>query len=140
MCCSKQFGTRTVEGGPMIKLVYCIRKAAGISDEEFHRYWLEEHGPRVRRHAEALGASRYVQSHTLDSDANRLLQASRGARDPYDGITELWWSDEAVFEAANATTEGRAAGLDLLEDERRFIDLEASSLFMTREHEIFSGR
>jgi hypothetical protein len=30
-----------------------------------------------------------------------------------------------------------AAGQDLLEDERHFIDMEASSLFLTEEHEIF---
>ena len=121
----------------MIKLVFCIRKAKGISDAEFRRYWLEEHGPRVRGHAAALGASRYVQSHTIDTDLNAGLQASRGARDPYDGITEVWWKDEPALQAGLATEAGRAAGLDLLEDERRFIDLEASSLFLTEEHEIF---
>lgn len=121
----------------MIKLVYCIRKAAGISQAEFHRYWLEEHGPRVRGHATALGATRYVQSHTLASEMNVGLQLSRGALDPYDGITELWWVDEEALRVGLETEAGRAAGLDLLRDERTFIDLEASSLFLTREHEIF---
>ena len=121
----------------MIKLVYCIRKRADISEAEFHRYWLEEHGPRVRGHAKALGADRYVQSHTFGSELNEGLRASRGMSPPHDGITELWWSDTEAFQKALASEDGIAAGKDLLEDERHFIDIGASTLFMTEEHEIF---
>ena len=121
----------------MIKLVYCIRKRADISQAEFHRYWLEEHGPRVRSHAKALGADRYVQSHTLDSEFNEGLRASRGMGAPHDGITELWWSDIESFTSGLGTEAGLAAGKDLLEDERHFIDFEASTLFLAEEHEIF---
>lgn len=121
----------------MIKLVYCIRRRADLSEAEFHRYWLEEHGPRVRGHAKALGADRYVQSHTLDSEVNGALRASRGMSPPFDGITELWWSDLGAFQEALGSHDGIAAGRDLLEDERRFIDFERSALFVTEEHEIF---
>lgn len=121
----------------MLKLVYCVRKRADVSDEEFHRYWLMQHGPLVRAFQQAMGAARYVQSHTVDPDLNALLQASRGSTRAYDGITEVWWIDRADFERGLATEEGRAAAQALLEDERNFIDLAASSLFMTEEHEIF---
>jgi hypothetical protein len=122
----------------MIKLVYCIRKRSDISQAEFHRYWLEEHGPRVRGHAKALGADRYVQSHTMDSELNQALRTSRGGmRPPHDGITELWWSDMQSFRNAMGTSAGLEAGKDLLEDERHFIDFEASTLFLAEEHEIF---
>ena len=121
----------------MIKLVYCIRKRADISEAEFHRYWLEEHGPRVKGHAAALGASRYVQSHTLDTPLNERFQQSRGAAPPHDGITELWWPDLETLQEVMQTAPAQEAARDLLEDERGFIDLEASTLFMTEEHEIF---
>ncbi len=121
----------------MIKLVYCIRKRDDISEEEFHRYWLEDHGPRVRGHAKALGAERYVQSHTCHPDLNESLQVSRGMSPAHDGITELWWSDRAALDQALASAEGRDAAADLIADERKFIDLEASTLFITEEHEIF---
>ena len=68
-----------------------------------------------------------------------LCRGPRGAGDPYDGITELWWGDEAALRETLGTDDARAAALDLLEDERRFIDLEASSIFLTEEHEIFGG-
>ncbi len=121
----------------MIKLVYCIRKRTDISAEEFHRYWLEEHGPRVRGHAKALGALRYVQSHTTDSELSEALRKSRGASPPHDGITELWWSDLESLQAALGTEAGVEAGRDLLEDEGHFIDFAASTIFLTEEHEIF---
>lgn len=121
----------------MIKLVYCIRKRADVSEEEFHRYWLEEHGPRVRGHAKAIGADRYVQSHNLRLGWNDALSGSRGMPAPHDGITELWWRDLEAFEAAMGSPAGAEAGKDLLEDERGFIDFEASTIFLAEEHEIF---
>jgi hypothetical protein len=121
----------------MIKLVYCIRKRADISEAEFHRYWLEEHGPRVRGHADAMGAMRYVQSHTLDTEMNDSFQQSRGMQAPHDGITEMWWPDLESLQEVMTTAAAQEAARDLLADERGFIDLEASTLFLTEEHEIF---
>lgn len=121
----------------MIKLTYCIRRRADVSPEEFRRHWLERHGPLVRRHAEAIGAVRYVQSHTLETELNDVLRGSRGAAPAYDGVTEVWWPSREALEAGLRTPEGQEAARALLEDERRFIDLAASSLFLTEEHEIF---
>ena len=121
----------------MIKLVYCITRRADVSPAEFHRYWLEEHGPKVKSVAEAIGACRYVQSHAVLHEANVALQASRGLADAYDGITEVWFADEAAFERAMTTPEGQAAGAMLVADEATFIDFARSSVFLTREHEIF---
>lgn len=121
----------------MLKLVYCVRKRADVSAEEFHRYWLAEHGPLVKSLQKAMRAIRYVQSHAIDAETNALLQSSRGSRDAYDGITEVWWSNREDFELGLATDEGRAAAEALLDDERSFIDLAASALFMTEEHVIF---
>jgi len=121
----------------MVKLVYCIRRRKGMSAEEFRSYWREQHAPRVDRLAKALRARRYVQSHTLESDLNEALRASRGAGAPYDGVTEVWWESEDEFAAAMGSEDGVEAGRALLEDERSFIDFEGSSLFLTQEHEIF---
>ncbi len=38
----------------MVKLVYCVRKRSDLSDEEFHDYWLNQHGPLVARLAPGL--------------------------------------------------------------------------------------
>jgi len=41
----------------MVKLVYCLRRRADISAEEFYRYWLNTHGPKVKNASEALRAA-----------------------------------------------------------------------------------
>jgi uncharacterized protein (TIGR02118 family) len=120
----------------MIKLVFCLRRLPSLTREEFQRHWYDRHAPLVRSHAKTLRIRRYVQTHTLTDPANDLLQASRGGPDAYDGVAELWWDDVAALAGATATEEGRAAGLALLEDERRFIDLARSALFVAQERPI----
>jgi hypothetical protein len=121
----------------MIKLIYCIKRKADISEREFHRYWLEDHGPKVRAVSAVIGAKRYVQSHSILPDVNAGFRASRGLAAGYDGITEIWFDDEASMAQGLGTTDGVAAAKMLLEDESHFIDFEGSSIFMTQEHEIF---
>lgn len=123
----------------MIKLVYTIRRRADFSPADFQRRWLE-HGALVRSVAEAIHATRYVQSHTLDTPRNARLAASRGMADGYDGITEVWWNNLDDLLAGLATDEGREAQRRLLADEAEFIDFANSAIFLTAEHEIFDFR
>jgi uncharacterized protein (TIGR02118 family) len=120
----------------MIKLTFCLHRLPSLSRDEFQRYWREQHAPLVARHAAVLRIRRYVQLHSLpDGDpANAGLQASRGGPADYDGVAELWWDSLDDLAAATASADGRAASLALLEDERRFIDLARSPLWLGREH------
>jgi len=100
---------------------------------------LQKHGPLVRSHAETLRIRRYVQTHTLDNAGlQRGIASYRGAPEAYDGVAELWWDSLDDLLQAPATPEGRAASLELLEDERRFIDHARSPLWVAAEHEIVS--
>ncbi len=121
----------------MIKLVYCVTRREDVSPEEFYRYWLNEHGPKVRSVARALNAVRYVQSHTILPERNKALQESRGLEPPYDGITEVWYPSSGESRAEVSADERQAAAKLLLDDESRFIDFSRSRVFMTEEHEIF---
>lgn len=113
----------------MIKIVMAVRRKDGMSPTEFRRYWLEEHGPLARGILESLGARRYVQTHTLDTDLNGALAAARGTREAYDGIAEVWWEGSLEdMGAVWATEEGQRASATLVEDEAKFIDLERSSI------------
>jgi uncharacterized protein (TIGR02118 family) len=124
----------------VIKLVFCLRRREGLSREEFQRYWRETHAPLVRERGPALGVRRYVQVHTLPEGASAALAASRGLEDEeYDGVAELWWDSLEALAAAGSTPEGRRAGAELLEDERRFIDLAHSPIFLAEEHAVIDG-
>ena len=120
----------------MIKLVFVIRRREDMTAEEFHRYWLEEHGPLARSLVEPLGARRYVQAHTVAPELNAQLAATRDTAEPYDGLAELWWDSLEDLAAAFASEEGQAAGQTLMEDEAKFIDFARSSLFLAEEHVI----
>jgi hypothetical protein len=121
----------------MVKLVYVIRRRADFSAEDFRRRWLAGHAPLVRDAASAIRARRYVQSHTIDTPLNEQLAASRGMGEAFDGITEVWWDTIEALMEGMSSDEGRAAAQRLLDDEREFIDLEKSFLFLTEEHLIF---
>jgi uncharacterized protein (TIGR02118 family) len=123
----------------MVKLTFCLRRLPRLSLEEFQQYWLETHGPLVRRHAQALGIRRYVQLHSVDHPLNAGLREARGAPEGFDGVAELWWDNLEDLMKSGATPEGGEAALALLEDEKRFIDLEKSPLWLGHEKTIVSG-
>jgi uncharacterized protein (TIGR02118 family) len=122
----------------MIKLVFCLRRLPHLSRQEFQGYWRDVHAPLVARHSKALRIQRYVQVHTLDSPLNDTLRESRAARECFDGVAEIWWKDDGDLRAAVESEAGMAAGAELLEDEKRFIDLERSSLWIGEENEVIS--
>jgi len=123
----------------MIKLSFALRRLPSLTREEFQAYWLEHHAPLVRELAPLLGIRRYVQLHTAESPLNDTLRAGRGGPEPFDGVAELWFDSVEAIERSTASAEGREAAMSLLEDERRFIDLERSPLWVGEEHEILRG-
>jgi len=120
----------------MIKLVFCLRRRAELTREEFQRYWRDEHAPLVRKHKDALGILRYVQVHTDYGPMTDALRKSRGGGEPYDGVAELWYESIEAMQASGANPDVRAAGRELYEDEKTFIDLENSTIFVGSEFEV----
>ncbi|MFV0524055.1 MAG: EthD domain-containing protein [Acidimicrobiales bacterium] len=120
----------------MIKLTFCLRRRHDLTRDQFQRYWSETHAPLVAERAAALGARRYVQVHTIDADGlHRSLQRRNGGSpEPFDGLAELWFDSVDDFMAGSASAQEAAAAL--LADERNFIDLAASPMFLGEEHQI----
>jgi|SRR5437867_4798893 len=119
----------------MIKIIYCLHRLPHLLRAEFHAYWRSVHGPLVAERAALLGIRRYVQCHAIDEASYAQLPASRDGLTGYDGVAELWLDGTAAAPAASHPAARRAAR-ELLDDERRFIDLSRSCLFVTEEHEI----
>jgi len=122
----------------MVHLIFCLRRLPHLSREEFQRYWRETHAPLVKKHAGVLGIKRYVQAHTIDPAEAQGIAAARGAPDPYDGVAELWFDLEELRSLAQREAAAEA-GRALLEDERRFIDLANSPIFITEDNVVIGG-
>jgi uncharacterized protein (TIGR02118 family) len=121
----------------MIKLTFCLHRLPSLSRQAFQHYWFDEHAPLVTKHRETLRIRRYVQLHSTTTDLNEAIRAGREAPEMYDGVAQLWWDDLESVVAAMSSSDGQAAGLALLEDERKFIDLARSPLFFGEEKTIF---
>ena len=93
----------------MVKLIYGITRRAGMTVEEFQRYWRETHGPIAAR---IPGVRKYVQCHGLAALGDGPYPPT------YDGVAELWFDDVETMRQALASPECDAAR----EDERNFID------------------
>ena len=104
----------------MIKLVYCITKKPGMTDEEFFHYWQHVHGPIGAR---IPGVRRLVQSHRIHVPGD-----ARAA--DFDGVAELWFDDLEALLAARRSPEWRTSG----EDEKNFIDHSKVAYFISEEH------
>lgn len=119
----------------MLKLLFCLRRKPGMTVEEFQRYWREVHAPLVAERAELLGIRRYVQVHTVHPDVNsRLRNRNDGSPEAFDGVAELWFDDLAAM--ASDDPDVVRASAELLEDERNFIDLSASPIWLAEEHPV----
>jgi len=120
----------------MIKLTFCLVRLPSLSREAFQAYWYDTHGPLVASVAEALQIRRYVQMHSLPTEASVGLRASREAPAEFDGVAELWFDSLEALAENGRRPEAQAAAALLLEDEKRFIDLPRSPLWWGQERVI----
>ena len=121
----------------MIDVVMCIRRKPDVDADEFHRYWLAEHGERVKRAAATIGAVRYVQYHTIDTGLEAIVQESRGGpADRFDGIAVISFLSLDDRAAKGAEPDALAIAEQLLADESAFIDHATSLIWFTEHHDL----
>ena len=84
----------------MLKLISLLKRADGVSKDEFRTWVTEDHAPFAR----ALpGLRRYVVNVTVDDD--EFL---------YDAVNEMWFDSEEAFTAAYETDIGKRVAADSL--------------------------
>jgi len=104
----------------MIKLVYCITRKQGLTDEQFFRYWKNVHGPIG---AQIPGLRKLVQSHRLAVPGDKY-------QPDYDGMAELWFDDTKALLEARQSPQWKAS----IADEANFIDASKVAYFVSQEH------
>lgn len=121
----------------MIELTYCMHRLPQLTHQEFVDYWHDRHAPLMRRHQGILRVRRYVQLCAVQTDLNLRVAQFRGGPPPFDGIAEVWYDSWDAFTAAASDPAAQAALGELLQDERRFIDVERSPVWVNEIREIF---
>ncbi len=106
----------------MIKSIVVAHRKAGLTREEFNRYWKNEHGPLAAKLIP--GVRRYVQNHLVDIP---------GMEYEGDGIVEMWYDD---IEAWQKSMKYIQSSKELAEDGAKFCDLRNASVWIVEEHVI----
>jgi len=83
----------------MFKAMILLTRRTDMTHEQFTQWWLEEHAPMARQ----LPGVREI----------RFNEVTEG--EGIDGVAELWFDDQASFEAAYSTEIGSSVAQDSLD-------------------------
>jgi uncharacterized protein (TIGR02118 family) len=108
----------------MIKVVYCVTKKPGLTDEEFFYHWKNIHGPIGARIPQLR---KLAQSHRISIPDVRPPD--------YDGVAELWFDDLESLLTARKSAEWKAS----TDDESNFIDPNKVAYFVSQEYIVFDS-
>jgi hypothetical protein len=114
-----------------LRMTATLRRNPSITREQFRHHWRELHGPWAMRHPEVFGFRHYIQNHTPpDADDNPLAR-ERNAPPAFDGVSEIY------RDAPTASVDEVAALRQAFhEDEKNFLDIDASPVFLGEVHVI----
>jgi len=108
-----------------LRMTAVLRRNPAITREAFRHHWREGHGPWALRHPEVFGFRHYVQLHTpADADDNPIARA-RKAPPAFDGVSEIYRDPPTASPEAVASLRQ-----EFIEDERNFLDIDASPVFL----------
>ena len=113
-----------IDGAPrpgMAKAVFQIKGKPGLSLPDFKKYWLDVHGPIVKK---CPGLRRYVQCHAVEG-------AYAYGNPRWDGVAELWCDDALAMERMFDSKEFREKAWP---DAANFLD--TISMFVAQEHQV----
>ncbi len=108
-----------------VKSIDFVNRKAGMSVDDFQKYWRVTHGPLCRA---AQAMRRYVQNPT-----RRAIYDS-GRTPPYDGVAMAWFDDMQALRAAAPTPEFERLRADV----ENFIARDRSPFVLTQERVILA--
>jgi uncharacterized protein (TIGR02118 family) len=107
----------------LTKGIFQLRRKPGMSLADFRQYWVEVHGPIVKR---LPGLRRYVQCHTVDA-------AYQYAEPRWDGVAQLWLDSPEAYQTMLDSDEFQNESWP---DGGKFLDLDLAVSFVAQEHQV----
>ena len=115
----------------MLKAIVLLKRKAELSTEQFIDYYENRHVPLVREVLPTIG--KYVRNY-LDTISVSSGRQEGSAPTPYfDVITELWFDDDAAYQAFVDALSDPEVSERLREDEERFLDRSIVQTYSVRE-------
>ncbi|MDR5651200.1 EthD domain-containing protein [Ruixingdingia sedimenti] len=116
----------------MLIVLGFYKRKPGLSHAEFSRHWRDVHGPLIRNHPViSTYMRRYLQHHLTPGTGFPGV----GALD-YDGFSESWWDSLEARQEAHGLEDFKQL---VIEDERQFIDMDATRILMFDNQNVVIG-
>lgn len=114
----------------MIRYLYCVKRAAGISPEEFARLWQgESFVGMVKRTAALYKAENWSMGLGLAVEANLTILEMSDSEPPYDGMIEYNWQNGSDLASIFQSKEGIKLNKEMTDYQSSFVDFDASPQF-----------
>ena len=123
------------EKSSVLKRTGIVRKLPNLSVAEAQLYWRTDHATLIRSFNPVTRVLRYIQLHVIEHpliDSLRAMHANKMG-EPFEGIV-TGWIDRLLTAAAEVTPEYKSAYLDIVKDERNFIDLPRGGMWVNKEY------
>jgi hypothetical protein len=115
----------------MIKMIGLLKRKPGMSTEAFRDYYESKH---------RLIGEKYLKDHACRYSRRYLTPllrsaAGREADTEYDVVLEVWYPDQAAYDASIARLGLPEVAAEIAEDEERFLDRPKNRFFTIEERE-----
>lgn len=116
------------EGMPNMKLICLLKRKPGMTPQEFRNHYEGVHAPLAAKLLPFF--TEYRRNYVLGDGAAVADHAQIGGPD-WDVITEFVFESRADYDAMCAALADPVIGAEIAEDEERFLDRSAITVFMT---------
>ena len=110
----------------MVNVVYCMRRRADLTLEQFLDHWGRVHAPIVTENLAVLRLAGYRRIVPKAHAMSPQIERRNISQPPYDGIALLTWASEEDLQQSLQDPKASEVQRALARDEKLFVDAERS--------------
>jgi len=110
----------------MINVVYCMRRRADLTLQQFLDHWGNVHAPIVMRNLAVLRLAGYQRIEPRVHEMSPQIERRNISAAPYDGIAMLSWATEEDLQRSLTDPQALDVQRELARDEKLFVDATTS--------------
>lgn len=110
----------------MVNVVYCMRRRADLTPEQFLDHWGKVHAPIVTDNLAVLRLVGYQRIVPRSHEMSPQIERRNLSQPPYDGIALLTWANEEDLSLSLRDPQALEVQRALARDETLFVDAERS--------------